>query len=147
MARASRLLLRAAAASIAIAAASGSALACRCVDPTPAAAYRGAELVVRARVAKVSGDPEGPGGAVARLTVAQSWKGAVTGEIEVATSTTCAYPFEAGQELLVYLQRGTGAAAWSTRRCRGNRPLAEAAGALDWLSRYGKPTPSSPPAR
>lgn len=124
--------------------AAGAAQACRCIEPGPAAAYRGADAVVTAQVLQVTGDPEGPGGAVARLAVDRSWKAAVAGEIEVATSTTCAYPFAAGQSVLVYLQRAQGSTAWTSSRCRGNRALDDATPALKWLQRHGRAAASAP---
>lgn len=124
--------------------AGGAAQACRCIEPGPAAAYRGADAVVTAQVLQVTGDPEGPGGAVARLVVDRSWKAALAGEIEVATASTCAYPFAAGQGVLVYLQRAQGSTAWTSARCRGNRPLDNAAPALQWLQRHGRSAASAP---
>lgn len=125
-----------------LAAGCGGAMACRCTEPSAAAAYRGADAVVQARVVAVSGDPEAEGGAVVRLTVDRSWKSSTAAQIDVATRSTCAYPFAVGQDLLVYLTRAGGAAPWFTQRCRGNRPLAEAAGALGWLARHGRPAAS-----
>lgn len=138
--------LRAAAAALCLLVACDAALACRCTEPAPPAAYRGADAVVTARVLQVWGDPEGPGGAVAQLALDRSWKVTLTGTIEVATSSTCAYPFEVGQELLVYLHRAKGATQWTTGRCHGNRALATAAPALTWLGRHGR-TAASEPAR
>lgn len=121
----------------ALALGAGSAAACRCLEPGPGAAYRAATAVVQGHVAGIRGDAEGPGGATVRIEVSRAWKLPVAGPIEVATSTTCAYVFEAGKDYLVYLQRDA-AGHWQTRRCRGNLPLAEAQGRLDWLSRHGK---------
>lgn len=123
----------------------GVASACRCVEPGPAGAYRGSLSVVKANVLAVTGDAEGPGGALVRLSVAQSWKTEVPATLEVRTSTTCAYVFEPGREYLVYLRRDLAGSPLSTRRCMGNRPLAEAQGSLQWLQRHGKPAAASAP--
>lgn len=117
----------------------GPALACRCIEPGDAAAYRGAHAIVLANVVQVSGNPVGLGGAIAVLVVDKAWKSAVADRIQVETSTTCGYVFETGKEYLVYLRAGGAGTPYSTSKCMGNRPLAEAQERLHWLERKGKP--------
>lgn len=123
---------------------SGPALACRCTEPHDAAAYRDAHAIVRANVVRVTGNAVGPGGAVAVLAVEEAWKSAVRERIEVETSTTCGYLFEAGKDYLVYLRTGGASAPYTTRKCMGNRPLADAQQRLNWLHRNGKPAAVAP---
>lgn len=112
--------------------------ACRCTEPDPANAYQMADAVVTAKVLAVSGDPYGPGGAVATINVLHAWKANVKATLEVSTSTTCAYPFVAGEDVLLFLQREGSAVGLSTRRCLGNQPLRDAGSALRWLEEYGE---------
>ncbi len=115
------------------------ALACRCVEPTSTAkAYRSADIVVQATVQSVDGVGDAPGGARARLRVGQAWKADVAAEVDVQTSTTCAFDFKAGQEYLLYLRREHAAAPLTTRICMGNLPAAQADRALQWLRRNGR---------
>jgi hypothetical protein len=119
--------------------AAGPSLACRCNEPDDAAAYRDADAVVRATVIRVSGNPVGPGGAVALLEVHEAWKAAVGDPLEVETSTTCGYMFETGKDYLVYLRAGSASAPYTTRKCMGNQALLDAQERLRWLHRNGEP--------
>lgn len=127
-------------------AAAGPALACRCKEPGDAAAYRDAQAVVRANVVQVTGNAVGPGGAVAVLAVDEAWKSAVGERIEVETSTTCGYVFEPGKDYLVYLRKSATGVTYGTRKCMGNKPLADAQERLNWLRRNGRPTATASPA-
>ena len=124
---------------VVLAAALQPALACRCVEPASTAqAYRSADVVVRARVQAVEGVGDAPGGARARLVVEESWKADVAGDLEVATSTTCAFDFQAGQHYLLFLFRDRQADRLTTRICAGNQPVPQAASALQWMRRHGR---------
>lgn len=113
-------------------------LACRCIeDITPESAYRQADVVVRGQARTVRGDINKEG-ATANVRVSQAWKKATRAEIEVLTSTTCAFEFQPGEEYLLYLRESSNG-TYTTRRCLGNRSIAEAQKALDWLKRRGAP--------
>jgi hypothetical protein len=115
-----------------------TALACRCIKLSPAAAYRNAEVVVRAKVLAFEGDINGKAGATAKISVSKAWKDDVAREIQVFTHTTCASSFEVGADYLLYLQKAppTG---FVTNRCFANLRTADAAKAIAWLDRHGKP--------
>lgn len=114
------------------------ASACRCPQPPSAAeAYRYAHLVVEARVVSLADDPARKE-ATAIVSVSRSWKAAAPASLQVSTGLSCAYPFEAGEDLLLYLRRDPRTQRWETRRCSGNLPLREAARSLQWLQRHGK---------
>ena len=115
------------------------ALACRCLEPASTAkAYRSADIVVRAKVQSVDGVGDAPGGARAHLLVEQAWKADVAAEIDVKTSTTCAFDFQAGQDYLLYLSRDRQADQLTTRMCVGNQPAARADNALQWMHKHGR---------
>ncbi|MBK8181831.1 MAG: hypothetical protein IPK63_02485 [Candidatus Competibacteraceae bacterium] len=114
--------------------------ACRCLeDISPAAAYKYADAVVQGQVQTVRGDINAREGSTASVAVSKAWKMSVSGEIEVLTSKSCAFAFEAETEYLLYLQILPNGTGYTTRRCAGNKPIAEARKALDWLARRGAP--------
>lgn len=116
-----------------------SSLACRCIeDIAPASAYRQADVVVWGQARAVRGDINKEGTTV-NIHVIKAWKKTVRAEIEVMTSTTCAFEFSTGGEYLLYLHASPDGARYTTKRCVGNRIIAEAQKALDWLKRYGVP--------
>lgn len=114
----------------------GIAAACRCpaTPPAPSAAYRRADFVVVARVADVKQDADHNGYTVS-LNVSLGWKKKVPREISVSTRTTCAFPFTAGEEYLLYLFSKPGG-GYSTSKCVGDQPSAGAGKALDWLKAH-----------
>jgi hypothetical protein len=115
------------------------ALACRCLEPASTAdAYRSAPVVIRATVLSVDGVGDSPGGARARLHVEEAWKSDVPVEMDVSTSTTCAFDFHEGSEYLLYIYPGPAAGEFSTRICVGNCLAANAETALRWLRTHGK---------
>ena len=114
-------------------------LACRCVeDVAPATAYRQASVVVQGQVQAVRGDITREG-ATAKIRVTKTWKKPVRAEIEISTSTTCAFEFRVDEEYLLYLQLSPDGARYVTKRCLGNQPIVEAQKALGWLQRHGVP--------
>lgn len=116
-----------------------SGLACRCLeDIAPASAYRQADVVVWGQARAVRGDINKEG-ATASVRVFKAWKKPVRAEIDILTSTTCAFVFRTGEEYLLYLHVSPDGARYTTKRCLGNRTIAEAQKALDWLKRHGVP--------
>ena len=115
--------------------AQSEALACRCLEPLAKDAYAGAYVVIQARVIEVVPAPEGDGG-IAILSVSQAWKRDIMERLAVMTVTSCAYPWQEGKEYILFLVReSTG--LFSTARCLGNKPLAEAAELIRWLHKNG----------
>ncbi|MCL2713106.1 MAG: hypothetical protein FWD68_00520 [Alphaproteobacteria bacterium] len=112
-------------------------LACRFRPPSAAAAYRNADIVVRASVLSVEGEPYRSGGARAKLRVDTAWKADIAGDITVNTSTTCAVDFQVGKDYLIFLHRKpTG--ELTTTIDMGDRILGESDAALNWLRRHGR---------
>ena len=117
-------------------AAAQPALACRCAaDLSPTAAYQRAEAVVIGEVSAVKADSE-PGSSTATITISHAWKKAVSREIRVHTSTTCAYAFREGQQFVLYLYPSRSA-GYYTSHCVGNATLAEGGKKIAWLKRNG----------
>lgn len=120
-----------------------TAQACRCPqEPSAAAAYRRASVVLEAEVMKVDED-RAAGQSTAALQVSRSWKSSVPAELTVVTRTTCAYTFTVGAKLLVYAYQDERYQRLETRQCMGNRPVEAASAAIAWLDRHG---PSKAPA-
>lgn len=116
-----------------------AALACRCVEPVPPkTAYRHASAVVMAKVLDVRTDAAQQS-STARLAVSQHWKLDTAAEIEVFTDTTCAYPFEAGREYVLFLRKDRPRPGYVSERCMGNQPTDgdKAAPVLRWLRKNG----------
>jgi len=110
------------------------ALACRCAEPAPEDAYRGADAVVQASVTKVVPASDGPGG-TAILHVSRAWKADVPKEIAVFTVTSCAYIWREGERHILFLIRDSNG-LYSTARCLGNRRMDE--DLLTWLKSNGQ---------
>jgi hypothetical protein len=120
------------------AAAAPQALACRCsLGLSERAAYQRAHVVVVGRVDKVAPHAD-QNGSTATLTVTQGWKKRVSHEIQVETSTDCAFQFSDGQEYLLYLYDEPNGGFY-TSECVGNAQLLHAGHPLDWLKRHGTP--------
>lgn len=114
--------------------------ACRCREPSTAAAYSRAALVVLAEALEVRARPEVQG-AQLKVRVLQAWKSESPEILEVVTGTDCAYSVRAGEKHLLFLLRvGDG---FTTGRCMGNVPAARSEGPLSWLRRHGKPAPTA----
>ena len=115
------------------------ALACRCSPGmSQTATYQRASRVIVGRVDKVAPHAD-QNGSTATVMVSRSWKGPVPREITVDSRTTCAFPFAAGQEYLLYLYDEPDG-RYYTSICAGNAVMAEAARALEWLKRHGAPS-------
>ena len=115
------------------------AFACRCSPGMSlTTTYQRASRVVVGRVDKVSPHAD-QNGSTATVLVSQGWKGPVAHEITVDSMTTCAFPFAAGQEYLLYLY-DEPEGRYYTSICAGNVVVAEAARALEWLKRHGAPS-------
>lgn len=78
------------------------ALACRCKEPGLDIAYKHADAIVQCEVVEIVRASEGSG-STAVLKVSQAWKDAVPEKITVATSTSCAYPWNEGEKHLIFL--------------------------------------------
>lgn len=123
---------------IAILIAPGVAHACRCGETTPQSAYAKASAVVAAEVLSTDGDFTAAGGGVATLRVDQAWKRNLPATLQVASRTTCAINFKAGQSYLVYLRPAAGGGGYATTRCAGTKTVGKAAAAMRWLKAHGK---------
>jgi hypothetical protein len=111
--------------------------ACRCLEPTSAAAaYRGAYAAVAGRVVAVTPRPDLEGVEVT-LEVREAWKSDLPSIIRVSTGTDCAFPFASDGSYLLFLFRDS-AGKYSTERCMGNRDLGRAQSFLAWLRKNGR---------
>jgi len=116
------------------------ALACRCPGQiSPESAYQRADVVLCGKVLTVKGDIDKEG-ATARIRVLKVWKKRVQSEVDVFTSTTCAFVFRTGEEYLLYLYETPEGKYYSTKKCIGNLPISKAKKALNWLERNGVST-------
>ena len=107
------------------------ALACRCVEIGPSAAYPQAAAVVYARVLSVAPVPEGIG-TVAALDVRHAWKRNVMKSLSVVSLTDCAFEWQAEMEYILFLMEDAPN-TYSTGKCLGNRPVDGAADVRTWL--------------
>ncbi len=115
------------------------ASACRCPGSiSPASAYKRADVVLWGKVLDVKGNIDKEG-ATAKISVLKAWKKGVRNEVDVFTSTTCAYVFQTGDEYLLYLSKSPDGKNYTTKKCVGNLPIPKAKKALDWLNRHGAP--------
>jgi hypothetical protein len=113
-----------------------AAFACRCAEPSLAAAYRRAGAVALVKVIEVK---PGSGETMVNTLVAASeaWKSDVPSRFTVVSGEDCIYPMNPGEQHLLFLTR-TGEIL-STYRCRGSRPADQAKPALEWMKRHAKP--------
>ena len=111
------------------------AAACRCKEPNTSGAYKRADIVAIARVLEIVPNAH-LDGVTATLSVLRSWKGAVPVRITADSGTSCRYPFRVGEEFLLFILRDAQG-SFSTARCRGNKPAAEAGPSVRWLERHG----------
>lgn len=110
---------------------SSTALACRCSEPGPQAAYRSANTVVHAKVLSVTKENDGDGIAYV-VEVRESWKQPVPSQIAVHTGTTCSFDAEVGATYVLFLRQDTPA-VYETAKCMGNRPEASSRELLKFL--------------
>jgi hypothetical protein len=113
-----------------------SAAACRCHEPSVAAAYARAALVVMAETLEVRSRPDTQGDEL-KVRVLQAWKADAPATLEVVTGTDCAYSVRRGEKHLLFLVRA--GEAFTTGRCMGNTPSNRSRAPLAWLRRHGKP--------
>jgi hypothetical protein len=111
----------------------GSAWACRCTAPAPRSAFRAANGVVLGRV--VSAKPNATGAMDFTLAVTQAWKQPLTGELLVSGNAACSFEPTVGATYVVFLRR-TGAGAFETDSCMGNKPEAQAGETLRFLGHH-----------
>jgi len=110
--------------------------ACRCLEPKSAAtAYGAAHAVVAGKVIEVT-RPR-PDETEVTVEVAAVWKADMPKLLRVTTSTDCAFPFQSGNDYLLFLYQDSSA-AYSTERCMGNREKSKAATFLAWLKKNGR---------
>jgi hypothetical protein len=115
--------------------------ACRCREPSTAAAYSRAALVVIAEALEVRPRPEIHGDQL-RLRVLEAWKSESPEILDVVTGTDCAYAVHAGEKHLLFLVRAED--GFTTGRCMGDVPISRSNGPLSWLRRHGKPALTVP---
>ena len=120
------------------------ALACRCTEPKSVrGAYQKARAVVVARVLEVHGESR-LDGLTAVLSVSQAWKKDVPPQLTIVSGTTCRYDLEPNRDYLLYLTHdpkmlgGRDDETYTTGICLGNKPLAEAKKAVEWLQKNGR---------
>ena len=113
-----------------------SAAACRCHEPSVAAAYSRAAMVVLAEALEVRPRPDLQGDEL-KVRVLQAWKTDAPAILEVVTGTDCAYSVRPGEKHLLFLVRAGD--AFTTGRCMGNTPSNRSQARLAWLRRHGKP--------
>lgn len=115
---------------------SGRADACRCLEPSSAAAaYRRADAAVIGKVIAVEAG-SAPAESEAVIEVAEAWKSTMLKTVRISTSTDCAFGFAKGASYLLFVLRD-GSGSYSTARCMGNREVAKAGSFLTWLRKYG----------
>jgi hypothetical protein len=114
------------------------ALACRCKEPSPAAAYRQAASAVLGEI-RARRD-EGGGRTTYTVEVARSWKHDVTGTVTVETGTTCRFDAEVGRRYLLFLG-ASGGGRYYTRRCMGDRQEGAASETLRFLENAAQRRP------
>jgi len=112
-----------------------SASACRCREPSTAAAYSAATLVVVAEAVEITRRPEIQGSTV-KFRVQQAWKAAAPEFLDVVSATDCAYSVQQGETHLLFLIRDGD--RYTTGRCMGNTPVSRGKAALAWLRKHGK---------
>jgi hypothetical protein len=112
------------------------AAACRCREPSVAAAYSRAAMVVVAEVLDVRPRTEIQGDDV-KFRVLQAWKADSPAILDVVTATDCAYSVRPGERHLLFLVRA--GEAFTTGKCMGNTPSNRSQAPLAWLRRHGKP--------
>jgi hypothetical protein len=115
-----------------------NAFACRCVEPSVRMAYKRADVVVIAKVLKITSGPE-PNAITAVLSVSQAWKRDIPTQITLVSGEDCVYMLGKDQEHVLYLTKDKAENLYGTVRCRGNKLVFKAQQALEWLRRYGKP--------
>jgi hypothetical protein len=120
---------------VAIELCAANAVACRCLEPTPAVAYRRAAVVVQARVIEVRPRADISGADVI-IRVEQAWKQSISETLLVTSGSSCRYEMAVGSQHLMYL-RTTSNEPWTTGRCMGNKTRGSAGVALSWLAKHG----------
>jgi hypothetical protein len=61
---------------------------------------------------------------------------------DLTRMSTCDYPFEIGEQYVIYLRR-TPSGRWTTTLCAGTKPLAQAAADLDYIGGLVTATPNA----
>jgi hypothetical protein len=112
------------------------AAACRCREPSVAAAYSRAAMVVMAEALEVRPRTEIQG-AELKFRVLQAWKADSPAILDVVTATDCAYTVRPGEKHLLFLVHA--GEAFTTGKCMGNTPSDRSQASLAWLRRHGKP--------
>ncbi|HMA71197.1 MAG TPA: hypothetical protein VKP67_06885 [Xanthobacteraceae bacterium] len=109
----------------------GFALACRCIEPSPAQAYKAAQGVVFGEVISVRKENE-RGDVVYVFEVAESWKHNLERQITIHSGTTCSFNANAGLKYVLFL-RQTKSGNYDTGQCMGNQSEAKAGPTLQYL--------------
>lgn len=124
----------------------GDALACRCLEPEPASAYKRADAVIHVKVERVTPNVGGEGN-LAVVHVNRAWKKPMPEELTLLLPPACMYPMEPEHSYLLYLLPPVNG-QYSTARCLGNKTEEESSKALDYLKKKGHAAPvlsSRPP--
>jgi hypothetical protein len=126
---------------------STDAFACTCLGPTPVCeTFWKTPVVFSGEVLDISSTPskrELPllANRTVRLRVLESWRGGVSGEIDVVTGSgggDCGYQFERGKRYLVFAMQHGG--VLSTSICSRTQPLADAQDDLAYVRRPFPPS-------
>lgn len=99
--------------------------ACSCIMQTPDEAIAHATTIFRGRVTAITPGP-GPRSVTVAMTADTSWKGTVNRETSLVTdpdTASCGYPFEVGEEYLVFA-RGGQSGGLSTSSCSATQSTA-----------------------
>jgi hypothetical protein len=135
-----------------IVATASPARACSCVGPNPACqAFWTTDTVFDGRVVAIEAalPDERLGGRVVQfpeklvtLDVAQTWKGAVSGRVQVATATTgpaCGFNFKVGKRYIVFANERSMGRLPEVSSCTNTRLLADAGDLPEFLDSLSRP--------
>ena len=145
--------------------AAGLASACSCMENPPCAAIGWADAVVVGTVVQTEREVirGGLGWVVHRVAVAQSLRGSpgtvvtlvpdvtvTAADLERASTqtatteimSTCQYPFEVGEQYLIYLRRRSDG-RWTTSACAGTKPIGKATADLDYFAGLSAAAPDA----
>jgi len=143
----------------------GVTSACTCMENPPCAALATSDVVVVGTVLESKREPVGGslGWTVHTVSVSRTLRGSAdpmltlvpdvritAAEVEASKAhpgeltsmSTCDYPFEIGEQYVIYLRR-TPSGRWTTSLCAGTKPLTEAAADLDYIGGLVTATPDA----
>jgi hypothetical protein len=115
------------------AASSSSVFGCRCTEPMPRQAYRAADAAVDGEITDVQHDTDSDT-FIYKVSVSESWKKKLSGEITVHSSTSCAFEATAKTKLVMFLKI-YDQTRYETGMCMGNKTGKDALPVLKYLRR------------